>query len=575
MGRKRKPKAVLGHVSECPKTNEAVLTRFIQHYFRVTNLGDPTIMLQNWALNKWFRIPHNDDQFGWLWFAYLCKLAKANAPIPSCIQIMAPYVSSVFAEIQYFVTTRPCQERLQIMPFLKEVNTCIHQIDFPDALQYGVLEDHEIDDQHRREIQNVKHQLSRPKPSGVLGQCSVNSNKEHGPFVISLQGKVCTACGQVGNRTFLPNFDTLMHAQSKQGSRSATGRVLTSKDTQLDQSDPLHRAMTRAQFQSWLQRPFSIVNAGAVQKKEERFLTRPYQTWLLYLFDFIKDHNIDRSRHTHKMVYSWTQAIWTYGYLMWITLLQDQESTTIQERRKEGRALYDAFQIIPFRNPLIPPSSRLLEYQYKDRDLQYLCVVGMDKYRFYPERFLEPQFVLNPTNPDAMYADRFVHHMKQMLNQHRKQNCFFWDDQYRVFFSEAKSIQTKPTLHCRELYAHLAISKQLNWKLVEIEYSKQKYKIYPWTDTKIITKFPNAQHFIVHIAKLRSKTTPCRIKYCDMSNRSRCKYFTVVGLDNQMKPIKHRIEKTKNVVLVRKAPLSLHFQTRKWMCHLNMEELVL
>lgn len=579
MGRKRKSKAVLGQPEDCPKTNETIMSRFISQYFHIANLGNPDIVLKTWKINKWFRIPHCDSQFGWIWFAYLSKLCKSSVATPQHLKIMAPYIRASSDSIKYFFVQRPFSERQKMLPYLREINKHVNSVEFPDHLEYGVLHESQVYPKHKYTAQAIRYARTRELKSPIPGICTGNKDQIHGPIIQSLHGLTCTSCGQVGSRIVHPNFETLKHAQAKHHTQSlVSGRTLTNKDTQIGCADLMHKAMTRAQFEAWLNRPYQIfveplkgTSTNTLEKphphpKEERHLTHDYKTWLLYLFDFIHDHTIDKSRHAHKMVFAWTQAIWVYGYLVWITVSKWNDSAN---GSMVNRYLFDTYRIVQYMNPVQSPSPRLLEYFCRYRQVTYLRVVGTN-YRFYPETLLEPQFVLQPDSPDTMFANQDIYHISQLHQKLTNTKFLFWKNQYQLTLNSGGQILVSPTLKTMELYVHLAIPKTSQIQLNTLSCTGQTYCIQQWNDPILMTKCPGAQHFLVHIVHLRNKSTPCTIQYSHKDGTMGT--VSVLGIDPTMKSQTLKFPKTRTTLMVRKARISLYFHSKSWKCHLNPEQ---
>lgn len=479
--RKRKKSSCSAPLGAGGLSHEAGLRKFVETYFRVSNLGSPEKLLFNMNLNRWFNFPHTPAQLGWIGFGFICSNVrrplspKTRYVLKSFSTHFAPYLVAAKHHIIDYISKHGLSVLERLHQVLSVVNDTVHRIIFPESLFVGLDSETEITQHHRTMHKSKKEFYNRTAPQ-VLGTCK--GKQQHGPFVVSLSGTVCTSCGRVGSRQFIPHTTDTIDAQKLLSVRSkASGRMLPigSMTTSIRKNDPT-RSITRGQFCAFVARPFVVPCfrltptdqiEGPMTPEVARIVYRSctlplkHRDWLVFLYDFVKDSGIDRLKREDRLPISWTNAIWLYGYIVLITVdaiekcVANYDDEHEEEERARNvsnnenahnsvigvkvepgnphrvqtqRSVLSGSTRTPAMDKLLhfeqhgsdpwrsttEPHVRCLETIYVVRQVQYLRVVG-SSYRFYPEKLSPPQFVLDAQG--NMFADTQVHALSRVLDK--------------------------------------------------------------------------------------------------------------------------------------------------------------
>ena len=486
------------------KTHEASLRKHISTFFRVAQLGTPKHFLNVLKLNNLYQIQHNEQYFGWIAFAHLRKLVfQSSKVLPPYIVHFAPYLTQCSFYIQRYLHTLSPATREKFRPLFETVNKLVRTNVFSDALYYGV----DRDDQITEDVQTLykyHHTIdTRAHTCPVLGKCKHGG--KHGPFRTSLRGVTCTTCGRVGNKTYRQHFDARVVSSSKLAFQStASSRDLP--PTALDfATSGSSRSVTRSQFVSQLGHPLLIplYNSDAQVGVRRFTIPRELQDWFVYLFDLIKDNNIDRGARPERLSKNWTTAIWIYGYLVWITVGRHRFAQDRAEARQVDLSCADHSKTKEMYDPT-RSTFRHLETYFCTHNLVYYRVRG-STYRFYPAKLMPPQFHQCTEDPELVYADSNVRALTQVhASGVTGVRVSFWNEQYTLMLDRQLNFHVRATPNALECYFHLMVSKKAKVHFVCLQHTNCTFKVHPWEDDDMVAKHPKLAHYFIHADPLRN-----------------------------------------------------------------------
>ena len=510
---------------------EASIRRAVSMYFRAAQLGSPTYFLDVLRLNRMFILPHDALYFGWIAFGQIRTYVRRFHAIPPYLDHFAPYLADAAFFISKYIKSLSASGRESYRAVICRINKVMRQQIFPESILYGV-EPSKLTAAIKHAHKMALSKRKTPDLPQVPGLCL--KGKPHGVIVEGLHGAVCTVCGRVGERTFKQHFNDRVVSEAKLAVTSlATGRHLPdgAMCTLIRVTDS-SRTMSRGQFISWTERPFYIPYADGGAKCGEYHLPPPYRKWLLFLYDFVKDWAVDRSGREDRINVNWAQAIWIYGYLVWITV--QRAKVTSAETQIDMLAANDRTQTAIYRNPQIC-RYRFLEAFYDSARVRYYRVQG-SSYRFYPPTFKPPQFEVDLKCADkSVFADanvRTLARWQTAAQTHRKKiRAKFWDGRYiATLCSNAGSvtIQVRAAPTSNEMYLHLLVPKDAKINLIHFKYAGFTLDVQTWEDPELHARYPLAKHYFVHITTLRGPTVRAQFWY--QTNGGKPQSTTISGI---------------------------------------------
>lgn len=513
MGKRRAASAA--HKKE---TYEASIQRAVGRYFRAAQLGSPTYFLDVLRLNRMFTIPHDPLFFGWIAFGQVRTHIRRFHTVPPYLNHFAPYLADAAFFIAKYIKSLSAPGRECYRAMIVQLNKVMRQQIFNDSILYGVEPSEltaAVKQAHKMAL--CKHKV--PALPQVPGQCL--RGKPHGTIVESLHGAVCTVCGRVGERTFKQHFDNRIVSEAKLAIMSlATGRYVPdgAMCTLIRVTDSA-RSISRGQFINWTERPFYVPYSHGDTRCGDYRLPPAYREWMLFLYDFIKDWAVDRSGREDRISINWAQAIWIYGYLVWITV-QRSDASQIQPHL-DVLASRDRTHTATYRDPQ-KYRYRFLEAFYDSARVHYYRVQG-SSYRFYPPVFKPPQFEIDLKSADkSVFADvnvRTLARLQAAARTHSKKvRAKFWDGRYIVTLcpgraSAPPSIQVRAAPTSTEMYVHLLVPKTANLQFLYLKYAGFTFDVQPWEDPDVHARYPAAKHYFVHVTPLRGPDVRAQLWY--------------------------------------------------------------
>jgi hypothetical protein len=562
------------------ETHEASMSRAITTYFRVAQLGTPNYFLAMLHVNHMFTISNDPIFFGWIAFGQVRNYVMRHHTAPSYLDHFAPYLAAASFYISRYIKNLKAKGRELYRVILDRVNVVMRNEVFVESILYGV-EPHELTDEikvvHRAQVRFSK----RPLVPTVPGKCT--GGLPHGLCVQSLHGMVCTVCGRVGQRQYNQHYDDQVESKSKLHLMSLASQKYIADgamSTLVRVSDPV-RSMTRGQFVAWTVRDFRVPYMGSSELDPSDMealrcgtyhLPACFREWMLFLYDFVKDSAVDRSGREDRINNNWAQAIWIYGYLVWITVHRDM-AVGVEEKLRQAITQQDASNTKVYGNPT-ERRYRFLETHFETANVQYFRVQG-SAYRFYPAKLLYPQFEkdLNCSDSVNVFADKNVRSLlrlgeSQSLKQ-EKVRAQFWDGRYvaAVSWSGSPASKQTPTFqvraapHSDECYFHIMVPKHVRVKFVAMKYAQFVLDVQSWNDEDLLTRHPNAAHYFVHIASLRGPSICAKLVY--QVGKDTEKTLSIRGLVPTMSKQVFKIGS--NVpLLIRATRLTLTPVTKSW-----------
>lgn len=560
MGRKRRSRP------SSTETHEASITRIVTTYFRVAQLGSPMYFLAILELNQLMRISHNPHFFGWLAFGQIRAHMTASSTIPSYLPQLAPYLTASAFYISNYVKKMSARARERYWVILQEVNRIVREAVFDEALLYGV-DSHALREEDKRAHKAQLHVETRDPVPMVPGLCT--NGRPHGRIVESLRGMVCTSCGRVGRRIYKQHFDDKQVSLSKLAlMSSASNRMLPdgAMSTLVHVSDPIN-SITRGQFAVWIQRPVNVPyldESGGINMERCASYTLPvdFQSWLLYLYDFVKDQSMDRSTREERINTNWAHAIWIYGYMIWLTVhdhaLKSQSHACLVEKLKHQ----DEIGASVYQNPL-QWRFRCLETHFVKSNVQYFRVRG-SVYRFYPEKFLAPKF---EESEGVLFADTNVRSLSRISSSQRlvgDTRARFWDGRYAVAIqktSDGSQIRARATSTSDEGYFHIMVSKGAPIRFIAFNHGQYVLHVHRWEDPHIVEKQPRADHYFVHIMDIRTPGISGKLVYKLDTDEEQTLTISSIGptMSRIVKQISNKI-----VLAFRPTAVTLTPTTKEW-----------
>lgn len=545
-------------------STEASIRKFVTTYFRVARLGSPKYFLATLKHNHMFQIPHDPMYLGWIAFGHLRSHFLTSTEIPAYVEYFAPYLAKACFYIARYVKSLGQKQRQIYRPFLDEVNRVMRDTVFSDSIYYDVdPEDLTVEIKQRCD-ESVAKQPRRLPP--VRGVCK--GGKPHGPFVVSLHGTVCTACGRVGAQQYKLNFTEKVVAQSK------LANVSTASNTELPPgamrclartTDPA-RSMTRGDFVWWTQRAYSVPIEHQPTKYRSHYVPADLREWFVFLYDFVKDYRVDRSSRVERIAKSWAYAIWVYGYLAWITVRRAHVEVDRKATQFEELVHADTTGTCLVHRPL-QKMYRYLELQYREDQISYYRIKGC-KYRFYPPEFKSPQFA-SDLSTSKKYADARVKSLydlttSSLLQTQDRVRARFWDNRYQLCIDNVqRRIRVRAAPHADECYLHVAVPKDVPIHFECLAHTCHRFKVMPWNDPCLLAKYSKAAHYLVHLAPFHGVKVVSKLTYSmGVSRRD----STTIAL-RHLGPVMKRQSITVQggvPIIIRPAVLTLHLVDRAW-----------